>query len=204
MTLMTMTEKLSSLERSSSTKQIKTLTPIEGASEVSERKPRPMWEGMLDGKAGDRFFSKIDITEPGDCWNWNAGTVNGRGQFGFQVNRKSIPYRAPRLAYFYWVGEIPDGLFVCHRCDNPACVNPNHLFLGTQQDNIDDMWRKERGTRGTEVAMSVLTEDQVRSIRSQYVYKSREFGARALADKFGVCPESIRKIVVGKTWGWLK
>ena len=83
-----------------------------------------------------RFWSKVDIKEKDDCWIWTAGTVKGGyGLFGCQAHR---------IAYTLSVGPIPEGLEVLHKCDNPPCCNPNHLFTGTQQDNIKDMDSKGR------------------------------------------------------------
>lgn len=94
-----------------------------------------------------RFWSKVEKAE--GCWPWKASIFKqtGYGQFALESKR---PINAHRMAWILTHGEIPDGMVVCHHCDNPLCVNPDHLFLGQQQDNMIDMATKGRhvGTRG--------------------------------------------------------
>ncbi|KKN72487.1 hypothetical protein LCGC14_0409910 [marine sediment metagenome] len=89
----------------------------------------------------DRFFDGIQIGHPNDCWPW-VRACSGKGYGQMSVN-KHLEY-THRLAYRLLVGSIPDGLFVLHHCDNPPCANPGHLFLGTNQDNMQDAARKGR------------------------------------------------------------
>ena len=84
----------------------------------------------------DRFWEKVNKTN--ECWEWIAGKSHGYGVFW--INGKLL--RAHRVAWSIYNGGIPEGLLVLHKCDNPACVNPDHLFIGTQQDNVDDMITK--------------------------------------------------------------
>jgi hypothetical protein len=80
-----------------------------------------------------------------DCWGW-SGTKDqhGYGKLSNRIGRKGSPERAHRVSYEYAFGKIPDGLCVCHKCDNPECTNPAHLFLGTQKENMQDCARKGR------------------------------------------------------------
>ena len=90
----------------------------------------------------DRFWSKVDQRGPDDCWEWRAARMwKGYGHFGVA---RDLVVRAHRFAWEVSRGPIPNGAMVLHRCDNPACCNPAHLFLGTARDNTDDMVAKGR------------------------------------------------------------
>ena len=142
----------------------------------------------------ERFESRIKKSE--NCWEWNGGkSVLGYGRFWLDGRDQ----RAHRVSYQFYVGEIPDGLNVCHRCDNPGCVNPDHLFLGTTTDNARDRMNKGRGFRptGERHHMAKLTEEKVKEIRARH-----SDGARGddLAKEFCVSEPTISMIVCGHIW----
>lgn len=138
-------------------------------------------------------FERIGWTERlvrpdlGPCWEWNGKlNTSGYGQF-----RMPGAHSASRAAYLLKHGEIDDGHFVCHRCDNRACVNPDHLFAGSPRDNMRDMWAKGRHPGSNRI----LSDDDVRAIRARYT------GARgeqtSLAREYGVSSNQINLIVRG-------
>ena len=145
-----------------------------------------------------KFWAKVD--KSGECWIW-TGHVNKEWGYGM-VRRKGRPRLTHRWAWELTNGEIPAGLMVCHHCDVPACVNPTHLFLGTHQDNMDDMIRKCRARHdapavGSANGAAKLTEKDIPQIRRLIFYglSNAEIG-RA----FSVGLSNISAIRVGKTW----
>ena len=147
---------------------------------------------------GNRFWSKVKKT-PNGCWEWTASLANyGYGQFYW----KGKPERAHRLTFIEVNGEIPEGMYVLHKCDNPCCVNPNHLFLGTHQDNMDDMLKKSRNARGETNGQSKLKESEVSDIRAEY----RDGGITQydLAAYYKVDQSQISYVINNKTWKHLE
>jgi hypothetical protein len=135
-----------------------------------------------------RFLSHVEKTD--DCWLWTGcKTKMGYGLIGGQTRL------AHRCAYELWVGEIPDGLVVRHKCRNKHCVNPEHLETGTQKENITDKVRDGTQQRGENVGGSKLTEDQVRDIRNR-VNQTQQ----SLADEFGVSRRMISFIINRVNW----
>jgi hypothetical protein len=123
---------------------------------------------------------------------WTGAVNNRYGAFNIGRNHMA---RSHRVAWTLTHGAIPDGASVLHRCDTPLCVNPSHLFLGTQADNLSDMAAKQRGRGKT-----TLTADDVRAIRARYANGE---GVNALARAFGLSHPAISLIVHRKTWQWV-
>ena len=149
----------------------------------------------------DKFWSRVAKTSSiDDCWEWQAGRSSRYGYF-FIPPRNQL---AHRVSWMFTYGDIPEGMCVCHKCDNVFCVNPNHLFLGTQTDNMRDMKSKgrERKARGEKAGSSKLTEDQVRLIKEMKFVERRK--NREIAQAFGVHQSTVERIVYGRTWTHLK
>lgn len=152
--------------------------------------------GRYKEDAKENFEAKFLVDESSGCWNWTAGKVKGGyGRFGFS-GRLQL---AHRVAYQIYIGEIADGLCVCHRCDNPSCVNPSHLFLGTYADNSYDRENKGRGAdhSGINNGNAKLTKEQVTTIRTMWSEGVRNV---SLAREFGVHRSTISDIVYYHKW----
>lgn len=155
-------------------------------------------------RALDHFWDKVAIGPEDSCWNWTAafkGTADSAGtrygSFTHYVDGRPIRTSSHRIAWSLTNGPVPDGLLVCHRCDNRACCNPRHLFLGTHVDNVADMCRKGRHSHGEGHPKSPLTESDVRSIRVRAA-DGETYGR--LAREFGINRVNIMKIVRRATW----
>lgn len=145
-----------------------------------------------------RFWDKVDRRGPDDCWEWTAGRAGGRGgEYGsFRLSRPRRQIYAHRfsfcLARAIDPASLPASIEIRHRCDNPRCVNPQHLEAGTHADNIRDMWkRKRQGQYGK------LSIDQVRSIKKRLMLGDR---VTDIARDFAVTHAAICHIKSGKTW----
>ncbi len=148
--------------------------------------------------AEDRFWSRVAITaNPDKCWEWQ-GLVDGPMGYGkTQITTPTGKIRSAHRVAYYLVSGVMPKLHILHSCDNPKCVNPNHLREGTSHDNKQDAVSRGRHSRGEKVNTCKLTESQVHEIR--YLMASGET-ARGLAERFPVEPCTIRKIHLRKSW----
>lgn len=132
------------------------------------------------------------------CWEWNAGKQDGYGRFGSRnSNGEKVLRLSHRWSWMRLIGEIPTGQQVLHKCDNRTCVNPAHLFLGTNQDNVQDRIRKGREARGEKRGTAKLNNLQVRIIRR---LRERRIPNRVMAQVFGVTTATAQKAAARLTW----
>lgn len=172
--------------------------------------------GINKSSALTRFIAKYMVDESG-CWLWTASKY-GNGYGMFYLGQKIVG--AHRASWQLFKGGIPSGLFVLHKCDNPACVNPSHLFLGTQKENISDMHKKKRsgwhndpqglakkmsaalrgknGAKGERNPAAKLTKAQVYKIKGLL---AKGCSQQKIGEIFGVCQSTIGNIKTGKKWG---
>lgn len=143
----------------------------------------------------ERIHLQTDIHAENECWNWTGH----KDKNGYGVLRVNTTYkRATRVIWKLNFGEIPNGMYVCHHCDNPSCVNPRHLFLGTPQDNHDDMDRKGRRKimYGNDNPMTKLTDQNLIDIVE--MWNTGKYSQQEIGEQFGVRQRTISRIVRGE------
>jgi len=138
-----------------------------------------------------RFWAKVKRGEPNECWEWIGATYNWGHGVMRAVDRKL--FGAHRVSYVLHHGFIPAEIFVCHRCDNPKCVNPAHLFLGTPKDNLQDAASKNRMPFGENHPKTKFSSESVAKVRSD----SAHFTHRELAERHGVSRAMVWRILNG-------
>lgn len=144
----------------------------------------------------ERFWSKVRKGTSEQCWLWTGGLSATFGVGKFRLNGRK--QTAARVVWAMFNGVIPDAMCVLHRCDNPACVNPGHLFLGTKQDNMADKKAKGRCPKGVEQPGSKLTEFCVKMMRELRFKKGAT--VRSIAKQFGVSAGLACLVINGKRW----
>lgn len=147
----------------------------------------------------DHFWSKVDKRSADECWEWR-GTRKESGYGRHWLPRLGRYQQAHRVMWELRNGPVPAGQCVCHRCDNPGCVNPGHLFLATHLGNMRDKVAKGRAARqaGERHPGSKLTEAEVAGIR--VAYASENITQRQLAKRYGVVQRTVARIVTGVGW----
>lgn len=146
----------------------------------------------------ERFFAYVGSKQSSGCILW-TGTTDAKGGYGV-LGYDGRQLKAHRVAYDLFVGGLSPDLLVCHSCDNPPCINPVHLFQGTELDNAEDMVSKGRSHGGIDHWSAKLTEEQVREIKTELSSPNRNRRTRrALARRFSVTPAVIYQI----DWGWI-
>ena len=150
----------------------------------------------------DDLKRKTTINQRSGCWEWNGYKRSGYGRMtvGSRKDGTRRTESAHRVSYELAKGTIPDGYEVCHKCDNPSCINPDHLFLGTRAENMADRNRKGRNITfiGEEQPLSKLTRKAVKDARWERAYKGTPF--QTLADRYGVSKKTIQNAINGVTW----
>lgn len=152
----------------------------------------------------ERFLSFVDKSEK--CWIWK-GAFDGLNRYGtFWDGKRQI--NAHRYSYFYFNNIIDTSLYVCHKCDNPKCVNPDHLFLGTQEDNMKDMYNKNRQRKkctyfsGTEHCNAKFNTQDIRNIRK--LYNVEKLSSYKIASIYSCARPTINRIIRGISYANVK
>lgn len=145
-----------------------------------------------------RLLASVLRDSGSGCWVWQK--YRNRRGYGCMTMRASLSFLAHRVSYTLFRDAVPSGMMVCHHCDNPPCCNPSHLFVGTRQDNMDDMKRKGRSPAGTASPNSKLTDADVMEIRRRY-----EAGERTedIATRFNIKARNVSWVATGKAWSHL-
>jgi HNH endonuclease len=145
----------------------------------------------------DRFWKHVDKRGPDECWPWTGNlSHNGYGQLRGETRNSTV--RASHISYELHYGTpVPKGLSCLHHCDNPKCVNPIHLFTGTQADNIADKMKKDRGAYGVKHGRAKLSPIKIKAAK---LYRENGWSWRKIADRFNVSAGAVRHALIGMTW----
>ena len=149
----------------------------------------------------DRFMAKVKVDEITGCWEWQGSKNNtGYGQF----KMPDRPHLAHRVSFQLFIRPIQSGKHICHTCDNPSCVNPLHLFEGTNKQNMEDAARKGR-RKGTGHAGSTLEAKDIVAIREFHKrHRGRHGASRFVAEWFGMSMMNVYDIARRRTWAHIK
>lgn len=155
---------------------------------------------MYHKDVNTRFWEKVDVRSENECWNW-TGSVDGGNYGEFMISTHNRE-KAHRYSWRLVHGDIPDKLYICHHCDNPLCVNPSHLFLGTSYDNTHDKLNKNRHKRlrGKLNGMCKLQEQDIIDIREKH---NNGVSYKKLGAEYGISMTQIGRIIKRESWVWL-
>ncbi len=151
----------------------------------------------LSEKDISRFWSKVRKGTVEECWDWMASTNEGYGQFHVRSKGRNNRLLAHRVSFALHNGPITSDVYILHKCDNPKCCNPDHLFPGTAKDNALDAKSKKRHCHGVKHGCHRLTEDQVREMRALHGLGITQV---ELAKRFGVRQGHVTKVVRCRSW----
>lgn len=168
------------------------------------------YKSAIKPKRGDRYH-RLDteqikrwllwktVQNPNGCWDFIGGTVTGYGLFRYRGENKL----AHRVSYELFIGPIPEGMYICHHCDRHGCINPTHLFAGTQKDNVRDMMAKGRANqaKGENTGSAKLKEFQVLEIKR--LLGTGRFTQKELGIMFNISKSVIEHINLGLKWKYL-
>lgn len=154
-------------------------------------------DNLLD-KVTQKFVRGVRKLANG-CWTCDTAYRTVHGYLAVQITENGIQhaFKAHRFSYEHFVGKIPDEMLVCHKCDNPSCCNPRHLFLGSQSDNMRDMVAKCRGLVGAKNPNTKFSEDDILHI---YECIDRGMSRKKIAEIYGVASVTISHIATGRNW----
>src|SRR2546425_428000 len=148
----------------------------------------------------ERFWEKVAVGAASACCFWTASTRDGYGQF--RLGKKML--KAHRISYLLHHGELPDSILVCHRCDVRRCVNPGHLFSGSQKENVRDMFLKHRDPNRRQIGerhpSARLSFEKARQIRGEAA--TGKYSRTELGRMFSVSRRTVSSVLRGERWSW--
>lgn len=151
-----------------------------------------------------RFWSHVQKARPDDCWFWLKTCIirDGKKVPIFNFRNDGGQYHgymayASRVAYLFENGSIPNNKIVCHTCDNPMCMNPNHMWLGTNEENTEDRNQKDRQAKGSSQGSAKLTEEQILEIRQAYSLGETQ---QSIANRYKIDQRHVSRIVRKESW----
>lgn len=151
----------------------------------------------MDESLRSRFLGKYSIDRDSGCWNWKA-SLAGKGYGQLKATGGHGQLYAHRVSYQIHFGDIPEGKSVLHRCDNPKCVNPDHLFIGTKKDNAQDMKSKGRHLYGERNGSAILSSKDVLSIKK--LLSEKVLSQSRIGELFGISQIEVSRIHRGIRW----